>query len=52
MTSGAVFRHRPAIALLLGGGTSDDPLWRLLHLSSHLFIVGLPSAWLARALKP
>lgn len=34
----------------LGGGGSPDPVWRMLHLSSHLFVVGLPSAWLARAL--
>ncbi len=34
----------------LGGAASDDPVWRLLHLSSHLFLVGVPSAYLARAL--
>lgn len=32
----------------IGGSTSADPAWRALHLASHLFIVGLPSAWLAR----
>lgn len=31
----------------LGGAGGTDPVWRALHLSSHLFIVGLPSAWLA-----
>ena len=32
----------------IGGSTSTDPVWRALHLGSHLFIVGLPSVWLAR----
>jgi len=35
---------------LIGGRSSSDPLWQGLHLASHLFIVGLPSAMLARAL--
>jgi hypothetical protein len=34
-----------------GGGDGRDLLWQSLHFSSHLFIVGIPSACLARALK-
>jgi len=30
-------------------GSTDLP-WQLVHFASHLFIVGLPSAWLARML--
>jgi len=35
----------------LGGSGSADPAWRALHFASHLFIVGLPSALLARRLS-
>ena len=38
------------LSALGGGGSGQDLLWQALHLSSHLFIVGLPSAWLARHL--
>ena len=34
----------------LGAGSGKDLLWQALHFGSHLFIVGLPSAYLARAL--
>lgn len=41
----------PLSALGGGGGGGKDLLWQALHFGSHLFIVGLPSAYLARALK-
>lgn len=40
----------PLSALGAGGG-GTDLLWQALHFSSHLFIVGLPSAYVARALQ-
>jgi hypothetical protein len=40
----------PLSALGAGSG-GKDLLWQALHFGSHLFIVGLPSAYLARALQ-
>jgi hypothetical protein len=38
----------PLSAVTPGGGAA--PTWQLIHFASHLFIVGLPSAFLARGL--
>jgi hypothetical protein len=34
-----------------GGGGGQDLLWQALHFASHLLVIGLPSAWLARSMR-
>ena len=39
-----------ALSVLTPSPTPPSMVWQTLHFGSHLFIVGLPSAYLARAL--